>query len=197
MQVYDPYAVVAFNLSRDYILSQSTPLINPGDSLSESTTKSTYRLHWNEIYLWDNFGDSVGNYWNNVVSQADKQRDVFTQHTYSNAVQSLATDMRVTNEGNIKVCIDKFPVDVHSAAANGLNGAHRPTDQHSKLQRWEQGIARNNVAGVPDFVMATEYGNPPRRVTAMMEVKNPWLVTPALIDVVINSILHHHLLLIW
>jgi hypothetical protein len=111
MQVYDPYAVVAFNLSRDYILSQSTPPINPGDTLSESTTKSTYSLHWNEIYLWDNFRDSVGNYWNNVVSQADKQCDVFTQHTYSNAVQTLATDMRVTNEGNIKVCIDNVEVE--------------------------------------------------------------------------------------
>jgi hypothetical protein len=147
--------------------------------------------------LWDDFGNSVSNYWNNVVSQADKQRLVLDRGVYSNAVQTLATDMRVTNEGNVKVCLDTFPVLVHSAAANGLNGATRPTDRHSKLQRWEQGIAGSSLAGVPDFVMATEYGNPPRRVTVMMEVKNPWQVTPALIDAVIASIIPFILLLIW
>src|SRR5207248_2827790 len=99
-------------------------------------------------------------------------------------------------EGNIRVCIDKFVVDIHSAAANGLNGAARPTDQHSKLQRWEQGVEANNLAGIPDFVMVTEYGNLPRRITAMLEIKNPWQVTPALINAVINSIIHSPLRLI-
>ena len=44
------------------------------------------------------------------------------------------------------------------------------------------------MAGIPDFVMATEYTYPPRRITAIIEVKNPWHVTPARIDAVINSI---------
>ena len=105
-------------------------------------------------------------------------------------MQSVATFTRVANEGDVKGRIQEFVVPVHSAAANGLNGAPRPTDQHSKLQRWEQGVEANNLAGIPDFVMATEYGIPPRRITAMLEVKNPWQVTPARIDAVINSTLH-------
>lgn len=79
---------------------------------------------------------------------------------------------------------------------NGLNGAARPKDKHSKSQRWEQGVEANNLAGIPAFVMVTEYGNLPRRITAMLEIKNPWQVTPALIDAVINSIIHSPLWLI-
>src|SRR5579859_952594 len=122
---FDPRA---FNLSCEYILSNPTPSIQVGNSHSNSTTRSTYRLHWNGIRLWGDFGDLVNQYWNNVVSQADKQRYVFTQDAYRDAVQGIATDMRVANEGNVKVCIDGFPVIIHSAAANGRNGATRPTD---------------------------------------------------------------------
>jgi hypothetical protein len=191
---FDPWAQV-FNLSREYILTNPTPPIRIADIVSQSTTMSTYRLHWNTIAIWGNFGDLVQQYWNNVVSQADKQEYVFTQDAYRTVLQALATDMRVSNEGNVKVCVDTFPVFIHSAAANGLNGAPRPTDQHSKLERWAQGIEGSNVAGIPDFVMATEYTNLPRRITAIVEVKNPWHVTPARIDEVINSIILSLLLL--
>ena len=101
-------------------------------------------------------------------------------------MQTVATFMSVANEGEVRGRIQEFVLPVHSAAANGLNGAPRPTDRHSVLQRWEQGVEANHLAGIPDFVMATEYGNPQRRVTVLLEVKNPWQVTPALIDAVIN-----------
>ena len=184
---YDPYAQETFDLSRLYILSCPTPPFRIADARTNSTTRSTYRLHWNWLALWDNFGACVHQYWTQVVPQADKQRNVYTQQAHRNAVQGIVNNSRVSNEGNVKVCIDRYVVDVHTAAANGLNGAARPTDQHSILQRWEQGVEGNQVAGVPDYVMATEYGNPPRRLTALLEVKNPWKVTPALIDAVIDS----------
>jgi hypothetical protein len=183
---FDPWAQV-FNLSREYILSSPTPPIQIADIVSQSTTRSTYRLHWNTIALWGNFGDLVQHYWNNVVTQADKQQFVFTQDGYRLTVQTLASSMSIANEDITKVCIDTFPVAILTAAANGLNGAPRPSDQHSKLERWAQGIEGNAVAGIPDFVMATEYTYPPRRITSMVEVKNPWHVTPGRIDAVINS----------
>jgi hypothetical protein len=186
---FDPWAVV-FDLSREYILSHPTPPIQIADSHSASTTRSTYRLHWNGIGLWGDFGDLVHQYWNDMVTQGDKQRNVFDTGAYRQTVQGIAMDTRVANEGNVNICIDAFPVIIHSAAANGRNGARRPRDRHSKLERWGNGIEGNNMAGIPDFVMATEIAYPPRRITAMMEVKNPWQVTPALIDNVINGIIH-------
>ena len=193
---YDPWDPEIFDLFRQYILTSPTPPIRVANVLTNSMTRSTYRLHWYWLALWEDFGDLVNQYWNNVVPQADKQRNVFTRAAYRNRVQIVAMDARVANEGNIKMWIDKFVVEVHSAAANGLNGATRSIDQHSKLQRWEQGVEANNLAGMPDFVMVTEYGNPPRRIAAMLEVKNPWQVTPAIIDAVINSTIHHPLPLI-
>jgi hypothetical protein len=187
---FDPWAPQTFDLSREYILSNPTPSIQVANVLTNSTTKSTYRLHWNWLALWEDFGNLVHQYWNNVVPQADKRRNVFSRGAYSNAVQLVATFMRVANEGDIKGRIQDFVIPVHSAAANGLNGAPRPIDQHSVLQRWEQGVEANNLAGIPDFIMATEYGNPQRRVTVLLEVKNPWQVTPTFIDAVINGRTH-------
>jgi hypothetical protein len=184
--VWDPWAQ-AFDLARSYILTSPTPPIRIADSHSNSTTMSTYRLHWNTIASWDNFGMLVQQYWNSVP-QVDKDQLVFTRGYYQIALQTLATVMSISTEGNVKVCIDTFPVAIHNAAANGNNGALRPVDLHSRLERWEQVMdGGNNVAGVPDFVMASEQGNLPRRITVMVEVKNPWQVTPALVDAVINS----------
>jgi hypothetical protein len=194
---YDPWALQPFDLSRRFILTNPTPPIQVGNELTNSTTRSTYRLHWNWLALWDNFGALVNQYWNNVVPQANKQSNVFTQGEYSGIVQDVATFIRVGNEGDVKGRIQAFVVPVHSAAANGRNGAPRPSDRHSILQRWEQGVEANNLAGIPDFVMATEYGIPSRRLTAILEVKNPWQVTPARIDAVINSTLHCHNQLIY
>ena len=117
-----------------------------------------------------------------MVPEGDKQTNVYTQAEYRGRVQIVATNARAANEGDIKGILNTFVTEVHSAAANGLNDAPRPTDRHSELHRWEQGVEANRLAGIPDFVMATEYGHNPRRVTAVVEVKNPWQITPHLID---------------
>lgn len=189
----NPWAPVAFDLSREYILTSPTPPIRVANVVTNSTTRSRFRLHWNWIAPWDDFGGLVQQYWNDVVPQIDKQRNVYAQSAYFDMLQNVATDFRVSNEGKIKVCIDMFVVNVHSAAATGRNGAPRPSYRHSRLLRWEQGFdINNNLAGIPDFVMMSEYadGELPGRITAMLEAKNPWQVTPALIDSVINSAIH-------
>jgi hypothetical protein len=183
---YNPLAQPLFDLSRDFILTYPTPPITVSNVLTNSTTRSVYRLRWNTIMPWNDFGARVIQYLA-TVPQDDKQANVITQGEYSGRYQRVMNSP-AGNEGLVKALVGDFIEPIHSAAANGLNGAPRPSDRHSKLQRWEQGIEANAQAGIPDFVMITEYGHLPRRVTAMMEVKNPWQVTPALVDQVIHSI---------
>ena len=190
---YDPWALPIFDLSREFILTYPTPPIQVANELANSTTRSTYRLHWNWIALWDDFGTLVHQYWNHVVPFADKQSNIFTQAEYTAIVHDVSTFSRVANEGEVKGKIRDFVVPVHSSAANGRNSAPRPSDQHSILKQWEPGIEANNLAGIPDFVMTTEYGIPLHRITAILEVKNPWQITPALIDNVINSTVRYSL----
>src|SRR6266480_3551966 len=99
---YDPWALPIFNLSREFILTYPTPPIQVANELANSTTRSTYRLHWNWIALWDNFGTLVHQYWNNIVPQVDKPTNVFTRGEYSGRVQLIAMDSRVGNEGEVK-----------------------------------------------------------------------------------------------
>jgi hypothetical protein len=183
---FDPWGPPPLDLPRYYVLTHSTPPVLISNLLTNSTTRSVYRLHWNTIAIWDDFGARVIQYWN-TVPQLDKQNNVMIGGEYGARFRAVGYSA-AGNEGDVKALVNEFVQPVHSAAANGRDGAPRPSDPHSKLQRWEPGVEANTQAGVPDFVMITEYGNPPRRVTAMVEVKNPWQVTPALIDQVIQSI---------
>ena len=45
----------------------------------------------------------------------------------------------------------------------------------------------NAIAGVPDLVMRRQHGYALHRITVMLEIKNPWQVTPAGIDQVIRA----------
>ena len=183
---YNPLAQQVFDLSREFILSYATPTVLVSDRSTNSTTQSTYRLRWNTIHIWENFGTLVTTYWN-AVPQTDKQQFVYTQNAYSDRYQILSSGLsRAANEGDVKSLVNEFVTPVHWAAANGLNGAARPVDQHSRFQRWEQGVEANQLAGIPDFVLTTEHGHP-RRITAVVEVKNRWQVNPGGVDHVIQS----------
>src|SRR5436190_13584832 len=104
---FNPPAPI-FDLSRTLVLSSPTPPIQIANELSNSMTRSTYRLHWNWLAVWENFGTLVQQYWNNVVPQVDKQANVFTQGEYINILYEVATDERVANEGAIKGRIQAF-----------------------------------------------------------------------------------------
>jgi hypothetical protein len=175
-----------FDLSRQRLLGYNMVPIRVGHDLSSSTTLSTYRLRWNWIQLWDDFGNRVHQYWENVVTQDDKQENVYTQNTLTHQAQTVALHYVNAKEGDVQGRIDYFVVPIHNAAANGLNGAPRPSDGHSIMGRLAPGVQANQIAGIPDFLMVTEFENP-CRVTAIFEVKNPWQITPAHIDEVING----------
>ena len=119
---------------------------------------------------------------------------MFNQGEFSARFSAVGLFSTAANEDDVKALIQEFVQPVHSGPANGYNDAPRPSDRHSRLHRWEQGVEANAQAGIPDFVMTTEYGYPPHRVTAMVEVKNPWQVMPALIDQVIQSITNQRFL---
>jgi hypothetical protein len=181
---WTPGAPIGFNVSCENLLAYALPPFRAGDERVVSTTRSRYRLHWNQLVLWPNFDNAIVTYWN-TVSQHDKTALVTTQQTLSDRWQSVANDTRIMGEDNIKACMDTYPLACHSAAANGANGAPMPGDLHSSMHRCGSGAAQWGLAGVPNFVMY--HAN---RVTALVEVKNPWLVTPQKIDEVLNSNVH-------
>ena len=121
-------------------------------------------------------------YWN-TVSQADRTALVVNQAQVQLMWQSVANDPRILCEDDVKVSVDSYPKLFHRVAANGALGATLPSDIHSTIDRSALGAAQWGLTGVPDFVM-----HHLNRVTVLMEVKNPWLVTPQRIDEVINSI---------
>lgn len=187
---YNALAQQAFDLTRDVVLSYPMPTIQVADIHSLSTTHSTYRLHWNTLEEWRDFGDLVIAYWN-TVPQTDKTSMVFASGEFSGRYQRVSSALfAAANEGMVRNLHGEFVIPVQNNAANGINNAPLPSDRHSRLQQWDQGVEANALAGMPDCVMASDFGHPGylRRITAMIEIKNPWQVTPALVDQVIWSI---------
>jgi hypothetical protein len=177
----NPVLPILFTVSRESLLGCFLPPFQAGDQPTTSTTTCRYRLRWNELRLSNNFEDLVVAYWN-TVSLEDRAAYVTSQIIVQDRWQVIANDQRILSEDDIKVSIDLYPSHFHRIAANGQHGAPLPIDDHSSISRCTLGAAQWGLVGVPDFVM---HGL--NRVTALMEVKNPWLVTPQQIDEVIDS----------
>ena len=176
----------AFDMTRNSVLTVELPSIPlaPAAELSRSTTLSRYRLHWDHLFRWNDFDQTVQQYWD-TVPEADKLANVLHLQAFFLIYQTLPAAHVNSAEGHIRAQIDSLVKVLHNAAANGLGNAPRPTDRHSCMVRWDQGFYANQLAGIPDFVFQTE--SAPVRPTALVEVKNPWLVTPAGIDQVLDG----------
>jgi hypothetical protein len=180
---YLPFLANEFNLNRESVLGYSLPPFRAGDQPSTSTTTCRYRLRWNQLNLWNDFEHRVLAYWN-TVSQADRTAFVAAQTDLQFRWRAIATNPRILSEDDIKASVDSYPIYFHRMAANGdVFGAPLPNDIHAAIDRCTLGAAQWGLVGVPDFVM--HYAE----VRALMEVKNPWLVTPQQIDEVIDGIL--------
>ena len=167
---------------RESLLLTALPPFRHGPQPSTSVTRCRYRLRWNELHLWNNFGQSVSDYWNTQVSYADRAALVTTLQAIGERWNDIANYPRTLTEDDIKGKIDTYPAYFHRCAANGANGAPLPSDRHSVPYRCSQGAGAFGLSGVADFVM-TDLD----RVTVVIEVKNPWLVTPQQIDQVIDG----------
>jgi len=182
---FNAWVQPAFDLFHDDALMHPTLPTLIADVVLQSTTRSVYRLHWNTIAIWNDLSARVIQYWNSVP-QLDKQTNVITIGEYTGRFNRVGFS-RAGNEGDITAIILDFVQPVQSSAANGTNSAPQPSDRHSILQQWTQGVEGNAVAGCPDLVMRSEYGYAPHRVTVMGEVKNPWQVTLAGIDQIVRQ----------
>jgi hypothetical protein len=181
---WDPFGQIGFNVARADVLGLALPPFRAGDHPSISTTRTRYRLRWNQLHVWNDFGTTVSNYWNIQVSQMDQAALVSTQNEIQGRWQSIANNQRILSEDDIKSAIESYPLYHHRSSANGALGAPLPSDEHATADRCTQGAASWGLAGVADFVM-----HHLDRVTVVMEVKNPWLVTPQEIDEVLNGII--------
>jgi hypothetical protein len=146
---FNPWGQSPFDLSRDDALTHSTPPITVSNLWTNSTTRSAYRLHWDTIAVWNDFGARVNQYWT-VVPQVDKQSNVMTRTAYGDRFQAVSTSA-AGNEGDVKALVNEFIQPVHSAATNRHDRAPCPSDPHSKLQRWEPGVEANAQAGDSRF----------------------------------------------
>jgi hypothetical protein len=183
---FNPWDPLIFDLTREFVLTYPTPTIQVTEWPTVSTTPPVFRLHWNTLEEWRDFGDRVIEYWNNTVTPNDKQSFVSTQGEYVGRYRGAS--WKAAMGGNVKSLYDDFITAVQDSAANGRNNAHLPSDRHSRLQRGDQGVEANALAGIPDCVMVSDFGYP-RRFTAVIEIRDPWRVTPDLVDQVIQSIL--------
>ena len=173
---------MVFNVNRADLLGYALPPFLAGDQPSASTTTSRYRLHWNRLDIWGDFANQVSAYWNSVPPH-DRNAMVATQSGLQDRWQRIANNPRILTEDDVKSCVQEYPLVFHSYAANGEAGAPVPGDAHSTCYPCSLGANQWNLAGVPDFVM--HYID---RVTALIEVKNPWLVTPQRINDVLNGL---------
>jgi len=100
---FDPLGQAALNLSRDYVLTNSTPPTWMVDRVTHSTARSVYRVHRNTIAPWNDFGAPVIQYWN-IVPQVDK---LVEQGVYRHCFQRAGFS-RARNKGNVKALIYEF-----------------------------------------------------------------------------------------
>src|SRR5579859_590259 len=108
-------------LSTSLVLTYSTPPVTVSNLLTNSTTRSVYRLEWDTIAVWYDFAPRVIQYWN-AFPQVDKQSNVMTRTTYGERFQVVGNSA-AGHEGDVKAVTNEFIHPVHSAAANGRNGA--------------------------------------------------------------------------
>jgi hypothetical protein len=187
------YQVPAFDISRETLLNGPLPPIPFAPRSSNATHASTYRLAWGELRLWDTFAGEVMDYWQSLP-QADKTALVYTQANYNRDAQGVAwTAYPPTNEGDVKDRQGRFVPDMHNYAAVGINHAPMPSDAHSTMLHINPGGHTNlTVDGTPDFVFSRTRNDPHFQAwdpyTVFGEVKCPWLVTPARIDEVLNTV---------
>jgi hypothetical protein len=105
----------------------------------------------------------------------------------ANGLQTLfaaVNGREARTEEDIKAYLLSFVMEVHNCAARANNGAPLPSDLHASFIRISAGAGNYGLVGVSDFAM---YADEQQRICLVGEVKNPWMVTPALIDEVLNG----------
>jgi hypothetical protein len=175
--------------TRGTVLKTSLPPVRPALRTATSTTKSRFRLRWDELAEWHSFEDDAVAYFNNVVPPTDLAALIANYNGVKGLWEAVFGE-RVRTEADIKRCVLTYVRQIHNIAARGASSAPLPSDDHSTLVPIEPGAGSYNLLGVSDFALFNELE---QRVTAVAEVKNPWIVTPQMIDAVIDGSLVVHI----
>ena len=177
--------MVAYDITRQQVLMQVIPPVHPSAGhLSEATTKSTFRLRWNNLTEWTEFPNQVINYSNNIPLN-DRNAGVMNTSTFQFCWERVADPIAVRGELHIQTFLELYVSSCHNAAAVGRHNAPLPYDRHSAIVQNAQTPNGFPVVGIPDFLMAV--GLTWNEPTAIFEIKTPWLVTARQVDDVLED----------
>jgi hypothetical protein len=125
---------VPFDLARQETLHSSLPPIQQeaDQYLSDSIHSSTYRLGWNCLFSWNTFEAEVSHYWENAVTQNDKDALIYIWATLDERLSQVGAAF-CSNEGDIRDAFWSLVPPVHNAAATGFHGVPYPSDRHSEI----------------------------------------------------------------
>jgi len=167
-----------FNLTRWQVLTLHLPSLGIGGHPSTASTTSTFRLRWTQLDQWANFGNEVVTYCNQTMPHFDTIAYVGNLESLSEHFIQIRRS-EASSEPEVKAMMEALPIYCHNKVANNMYGEPLPTDAHSVIYR----NGGNNLVGKVDFVFKSRLGH----VTAVMEAKNPWRITPAGIDEVLDG----------
>jgi hypothetical protein len=170
-----------FDVSRQTPLGYHLDDIRLGQQLTAGSTHSTLRVRPSEILEWANFPQEVALYWNQTVPPDDKVALIHSQQSTITTFNALRHFV-VTTENDIKFALNAAPFSIHRVATRSDNGQPIPTDAHSEILQYQAGGM--GLFGEPDYYFKDTTG---QRVTAVMDAKTPWEVTPQQILAVLNG----------
>ena len=173
-----------FDLSRQQLLE--LPLQEPqiSTNLPRSLSFRPTGLPRTSFIAGIQFPHLVIHYYTQTVPQADKLARIGFI-TDANGIYNTVAAQVVSNEDQVKLVIDQQAVVFHQISTTSINGQPSPSDVHSQIERFLPGM---RLAGWSDYLFRSEDKS---WVSAVMEGKNPWKVTPAQITEVLNGMCTH------
>jgi hypothetical protein len=170
-----------FDLSRQRLLAFELPPMNIGPRPAEGHTTSPFGVRPNEIGEWRTFENEALQYWK-TIPQADKTALVYA-FTSATTDFNIFRDIIVANEEGVKLALATLPFRFHRQATRSHDGQPLPSDDHSDIVPFQQGWG---FEGSPDYFF---FSSRQRRITAVLDAKKPWSVTPQQISDVLDGIL--------
>jgi hypothetical protein len=119
-------------------------------------------------------------YWG-TVPQADKTALVCTFAAVTSIFNAYRGIVAVSEEG-IKLALATLPFRFHTQATRSDDGQPLPSDHHSDIVPFEPGWS---FIGNPDYFF---FSSRQRRITAVLDAKKPWSVTPQQISDLLDGI---------
>ena len=169
-----------FDVSREGLLTLDLPVLSQHHNVAVGNTVSTHGVYPDHIAEWHEFPQEVIQYWATQVTQNDKAAMI---HSWQSVLWSLNTYYRhrAWDEEVVGTALWSLPFAFHRVATRDDSGQPRPSDQHSDIISFQPGW---NFLGRPDYFF---HSPPQRRITAVVDAKKPWSVTPLEIDAVLNG----------